>query len=143
MCVCVCVCVYACVCVYVCVCVSVNMCLVCMGVGMRAHFRVASRLACSNIYACPAALAHTFALMSLHTCTPAHHATAQVFGSAKATQESDNVIILQNNGIVKYLDVRKNRFDGELGCVLASRMHAFVGDNASAASQPLRCPVHT
>jgi len=34
---------------------------------------------------------------------------ASVFGSAKATQESDNVIILQNNGIVKYLDVRKNR----------------------------------
>jgi len=42
---------------------------------------------------------------------------ASVFGSAKATQESDNVIILQNNGIVKYLDIRKNRFDGELGYV--------------------------
>ena len=37
---------------------------------------------------------------------------ASVFGSAKATQESDNVIILQNNGIVKYLDVRKNRWGG-------------------------------
>ena len=32
-------------------------------------------------------------------------------------QESDNVIILQNNGIVKYLDIRKNRFDGELGYI--------------------------
>ena len=31
----------------------------------------------------------------------------------QATQESDNIIILQNNGIVKYLDVRKNRFDGQ------------------------------
>ena len=27
------------------------------------------------------------------------------------------MIILQNNGVIKYLDVRKNRFDGELGCV--------------------------
>jgi twinkle protein len=42
---------------------------------------------------------------------------SSVFGSAKATQESDNVIILQNNGIVKFLDIRKNRFDGELGFV--------------------------
>ena len=38
-------------------------------------------------------------------------------GSAKATQEADAVIILQNDGMVKYLDVRKNRFDGDLGVV--------------------------
>jgi twinkle protein len=41
--------------------------------------------------------------------------TASVFGSAKATQEADNVIIIQNGRHYKYLDVRKNRFDGELG----------------------------
>ncbi|KAK4529294.1 hypothetical protein CCYA_CCYA01G0151 [Cyanidiococcus yangmingshanensis] len=41
--------------------------------------------------------------------------TASVFGSAKATQEADNVIIIQNGRYYKYLDVRKNRFDGELG----------------------------
>ncbi|KAK4534647.1 hypothetical protein CDCA_CDCA02G0672 [Cyanidium caldarium] len=43
--------------------------------------------------------------------------TSSVFGSAKATQEADNVIIVQNGDHFKYLDVRKNRFDGELGRV--------------------------
>lgn len=41
-----------------------------------------------------------------------------VSGTAKATQEADNVIILQkleNNH--RFLDVKKNRFDGELGRV--------------------------
>ncbi|EKX33854.1 hypothetical protein GUITHDRAFT_98228 [Guillardia theta CCMP2712] len=42
---------------------------------------------------------------------------SSIFGTAKATQESDNVIILQTNGAIKYLDIRKNRFDGSLGCV--------------------------
>jgi hypothetical protein len=38
------------------------------------------------------------------------------YGSAKATQEADTVIILQNdNARRKYIDVRKNRFDGTLG----------------------------
>jgi hypothetical protein len=40
-----------------------------------------------------------------------------VTGTAKATQEADNVIILQKIGPSRYLDVRKNRFDGELGKV--------------------------
>ena len=52
-----------------------------------------------------------------------------IFGSAKATQEADAVIIvgiiLQNDGAVKFLDVRKNRYDGELGVVPLS-----VSDNA-------------
>jgi hypothetical protein len=37
------------------------------------------------------------------------------YGSAKATQEADTVIILQNDCRRKYIDVRKNRFDGTLG----------------------------
>jgi twinkle protein len=37
------------------------------------------------------------------------------YGSAKATQEADTVIILQNDGRRKYLEVKKNRFDGTLG----------------------------
>ena len=37
------------------------------------------------------------------------------YGSAKATQEADTVIILQSENGKKYLDVRKNRFNGELG----------------------------
>mmetsp|Transcript_11856 Transcript_11856/g.12744 ORF Transcript_11856/g.12744 Transcript_11856/m.12744 type:complete len:148 (-) Transcript_11856:434-877(-) len=38
------------------------------------------------------------------------------FGSAKATQEADTVIIIQTDANRrKYLDVKKNRFDGTLG----------------------------
>jgi twinkle protein len=38
------------------------------------------------------------------------------YGSAKATQEADTVIILQSDSNRrKYIDVRKNRFDGTLG----------------------------
>ncbi|KAG0163936.1 hypothetical protein DFQ28_011018, partial [Apophysomyces sp. BC1034] len=42
-----------------------------------------------------------------------------VFGSAKVTQESDNVIIIQKNDEldVRYLDIKKNRFDGTLGSI--------------------------
>ena len=39
------------------------------------------------------------------------------YGSAKATQEADTVIILQNDGNRKFLDVKKNRFDGTIGHV--------------------------
>ncbi|RYY32582.1 hypothetical protein EON62_05180, partial [archaeon] len=43
---------------------------------------------------------------------------SSVFGSAKATQEADTVVILQRTaGGDKYLDVRKNRYDGTLGTV--------------------------
>ena len=40
---------------------------------------------------------------------------ASVFGTAKATQEADNLIILQKGKVNKYIEVKKNRFDGELG----------------------------
>lgn len=40
---------------------------------------------------------------------------ASVFGTAKATQEADNVVILQRGRSHKYIEVKKNRFDGELG----------------------------
>lgn len=43
--------------------------------------------------------------------------TASVFGTAKATQEADNVIIVQRGPRYNFLDVRKNRFDGDLGIV--------------------------
>lgn len=38
-----------------------------------------------------------------------------VFGTAKATQEADNVLILQKVDGNKLIDIRKNRFDGDLG----------------------------
>ncbi|KAK8812216.1 hypothetical protein WA158_007450 [Blastocystis sp. Blastoise] len=41
---------------------------------------------------------------------------SSVFGTAKATQEADNVIILQNTmSGEKIIEIKKNRFDGELG----------------------------
>lgn len=42
---------------------------------------------------------------------------ASVSGTAKATQEADNVIILQKVGDSRYIDVKKNRFDGLIGSV--------------------------
>ncbi|KAM0683658.1 hypothetical protein MDAP_001232 [Mitosporidium daphniae] len=47
-----------------------------------------------------------------------------VSGTAKATQEADNVLILQKIGQKRTIDVRKNRFDGELG-----RIHAVDADH--------------
>ncbi|CAF3376029.1 unnamed protein product [Rotaria socialis] len=47
---------------------------------------------------------------------------SSIFGSAKVSQESDNILIIQqkkistaNGGNIKYLQVAKNRFDGQLG----------------------------
>uniref|UniRef100_A0A7S4QPK6 SF4 helicase domain-containing protein n=3 Tax=Ditylum brightwellii TaxID=49249 RepID=A0A7S4QPK6_9STRA len=40
---------------------------------------------------------------------------SSIYGGAKATQEADTVLILQVDGRRKYLDVKKNRFDGTLG----------------------------
>ncbi|NP_001084540.1 uncharacterized protein LOC414487 [Xenopus laevis] len=46
--------------------------------------------------------------------------TSSIFGSAKASQEADNVLILQDRKLVtgqgkRHLQVAKNRFDGEVG----------------------------
>ncbi|KAG8435357.1 hypothetical protein GDO86_013352 [Hymenochirus boettgeri] len=46
--------------------------------------------------------------------------TSSIFGSAKASQEADNVLILQDKKIVsgpgkRHLQVAKNRFDGDVG----------------------------
>jgi len=38
-----------------------------------------------------------------------------IFGSAKATQEADNVLILQSYKGIRIIDIAKNRFDGTLG----------------------------
>lgn len=42
---------------------------------------------------------------------------SSVFGTAKATQEADNVLILQRIKGETKLDLRKNRFDGTLGTI--------------------------
>ena len=58
------------------------------------------------------------------------------FGSAKATQEADTVIIIQNDANRrKYLDVKKNRFDGTLGTSqihFQSRSGRYVEDEGNA-----------
>lgn len=40
---------------------------------------------------------------------------SSIFGTAKASQEADAIIILQRDESKTYLDIRKNRYDGELG----------------------------
>ena len=40
-----------------------------------------------------------------------------VFGTAKATQEADNVLILQDTAYGRVLELKKNRFDGQLGSI--------------------------
>lgn len=46
--------------------------------------------------------------------------TSSIFGSAKATQEADTVLIIQDKRLTairgkKYLQVAKNRYSGDLG----------------------------
>ncbi|KAI9916731.1 hypothetical protein PsorP6_016964 [Peronosclerospora sorghi] len=45
------------------------------------------------------------------------HTLSSVFGTAKATQEADNVLILQKTRGKSKLDIRKNRFDDTLGSI--------------------------
>lgn len=40
-----------------------------------------------------------------------------IFGTSKATQEADNIMIIQNRSQFKLLDIKKNRYDGEVGRV--------------------------
>lgn len=49
--------------------------------------------------------------------------TNSIFGSAKATQEADNVLIIQDKRLVsvkgkKYLQIAKNRYSGDLGIMM-------------------------
>jgi len=58
-------------------------------------------------------------LTSTCGCSDCHNTCvfSSVFGTAKATQEADNLIVIQRGKRYRYLDVKKNRFDGELGIV--------------------------
>ncbi|XP_043586468.1 twinkle protein, mitochondrial isoform X2 [Bombus pyrosoma] len=49
--------------------------------------------------------------------------TSSIFGSAKASQEADNVLIIQDNRLTslrgkKYLQIAKNRYSGDLGIMI-------------------------
>ena len=50
---------------------------------------------------------------------------SSIFGAAKATQEADNVMILQRMKNDKFIDIKKNRFDGTLG-----RVNLFFDEKA-------------
>ena len=64
------------------------------------------------------------------------------FGSAKATQEADTVIIIQNDANRrKYLDVKKNRFDGTLGYTpiyFHNPSGRYMEDEGSAGNRPVQ-----
>ncbi|XP_074642291.1 twinkle mtDNA helicase-like isoform X2 [Tubulanus polymorphus] len=68
---------------------------------------------------------------------------ASIFGSAKATQEADNVLILQDptisgvRGSKKFVQIAKNRFDGSLGTMVLK----FNKDTLSFADKPSTKPV--
>lgn len=66
---------------------------------------------------------------------------ASVSGTAKATQEADNVIILQKLGRMRFLEVKKNRYHGELGRVQIGYLsHArTVVEMLSQREQPPPC----
>ena len=38
-----------------------------------------------------------------------------IYGTSKATQEADNIWMIQNREGFKIFDAKKNRFDGQLG----------------------------
>jgi twinkle protein len=38
-----------------------------------------------------------------------------IYGTSKSTQEADNIWLIQNRDGFKIFDIRKNRYDGELG----------------------------
>lgn len=49
--------------------------------------------------------------------------TASIFGGAKASQEADNILIIQDKRLTtvrgkKYLQVAKNRYSGDLGVMI-------------------------
>jgi twinkle protein len=40
-----------------------------------------------------------------------------IYGTSKATQEADNIWVIQNRDGFKIFDIKKNRFDGDVGRV--------------------------
>lgn len=63
-----------------------------------------------------------------------------IYGSAKATQEADTVMILQvEPGGKKYVEVKKNRFNGDLGYV---NLH-FDRHSGRYADKPILIPAST
>lgn len=65
---------------------------------------------------------------------------SSVFGTAKATQEADNVLILQNENGKKKLEVKKNRFDGDLGSAYLVFNHErliFEEDKQKKTKEPV------
>jgi twinkle protein len=70
--------------------------------------------------------------------------TASVFGTAKATQECDSLLILQASKGNKFIEVKKNRFAGELGrvnIVYDQETHRYTEMAAPPEPEPQPPPV--
>ena len=65
------------------------------------------------------------------------------YGSAKATQEADTVLILQSDGKRKFVEVKKNRFDGTLGHapLYFDRKSGRYSENPDTANAPQRTSI--
>jgi len=65
------------------------------------------------------------------------------YGSAKATQEADTILILQSDGKRKFIEVKKNRFDGTLGHVplFFQRKSGRYTENPDANNMPQKTVV--
>ena len=65
------------------------------------------------------------------------------YGSAKAMQEADTVLILQSDGKRKFVDVKKNRFDGTLGHspLYFDRKSGRYGEVPDASAPPQRTSI--
>jgi len=50
---------------------------------------------------------------------------SSIYGSAKVSQEADNILILQSDGTRKSVEIKKNRYDGTIGhCPLYFQRHS-------------------
>jgi len=68
--------------------------------------------------------------------------TESIYGSAKSSQEADNVFILQRTPEFNYLQITKNRYDGELGSIplrydkLSLKVRFLIRSNLRTFRQP-------
>lgn len=69
--------------------------------------------------------------------------TSSISGSAKATQEADNILLLQRGERGPFLEIRKNRYDGALGripLVFDSESKTFAQSTRTSSEIPKFSP---
>lgn len=96
-----------------------------LGGGAADGERYARQDAVVAAFRCFATARHTHVTLVMHPRKERESedlSTSSIFGSAKASQEADNVLIIQDKRLTavrgkKYLQVAKNRYSGDLGIV--------------------------